>query len=365
MTVTLAIAEDKTTSFTGWASTGSLPLAPYTYHPRPLGHKDIEVKISHCGVCASDVHTVTGGWGPLPGPCITGHEIIGTVVSAGPDSLYPIGTLVGIGGLANSCGDCIDCKNQLQQHCAEKVFIFNDVYHDGSNAIPQGGFSDRVRINSEFAYKVPSSISPAEAAPLLCAGITTFTPLKEHGAGPGKRVGVMGIGGLGHLAIQWAAAMKADEVIAISSSDNKREEANKLGATKFVNSKNEKERLAARYSIDILLLTSNDKNTNWAELLDYVANHGTLVFLSLPEVATVAIPPASLLMRHISIAGSLTGGRAMTQEMLDFAAEHNVRPWVETMPMSEINTAVEKVLDGHPRYRIVVETELAARLQKH
>ncbi|KAK5798938.1 chaperonin 10-like protein [Linnemannia elongata] len=365
MTSSNAKVEDTNTTFTGWASTGSLPLKKFSYHPRPLGPKDIEIEITHCGICGSDVSTVTGGFGALSTPCIAGHEIVGTVVKAGPHSLHKIGDLVGVGGLAESCGDCKDCNSGFHQLCTKKTFIFNDVYHDGSNVAPQGGFADRLRVSSEYAYKIPSEIPPAEAAPLLCAGITTYTPLKHFGAGPGKRVGVMGIGGLGHLAIQWAAALKADEVVAISTSDNKREEAKKLGATKFVNSRNEEERKAARHSMDILLLTSNDKNTDWGELIDYVANHGTLVLLALPEIPTIAVPPSSLLMRHVSIAGSLTGGREITQEMLEFAAKHNVHPWITTMPMSDANTAVKVTMEGRPRYRVVMETEAAARLQKH
>jgi D-arabinose 1-dehydrogenase-like Zn-dependent alcohol dehydrogenase len=256
--------EDTTATFTGWASSGSLPLKKFTYHPRPLGPKDVEVEVTHCGICGSDVSTITGGWGPLPAPCIAGHEIVGTVVAAGPQSLRHVGELIGIGGVINSCGKCKDCTRGFQQLCTKKSFVFNDIYHDGSNIETRGGFTDRIRVNSEFAYRIPPEISPAEgidysflsyflrfclffivlilyflivpllAAPLLCAGITTYAPLKHFGAGPGKRVGVMGIGGLGHLAIQWAAAFKADEIVAISTSDNKREEAKKLGATKFV-----------------------------------------------------------------------------------------------------------------------------------
>ncbi|KAG0309353.1 hypothetical protein BGZ97_013093 [Linnemannia gamsii] len=357
--------EDTTATFTGWASSGSLPLKKFTYHPRPLGPKDVEVEVTHCGICGSDVSTITGGWGPLPAPCIAGHEIVGTVVAAGPQSLRHVGELVGIGGVINSCGKCKDCTRGFQQLCTKKSFVFNDIYHDGSNIETRGGFADRIRVNSEFAYRIPPEISPAEAAPLLCAGITTYTPLKHFGAGPGKRVGVMGIGGLGHLAIQWAAAFKADEIVAISTSDSKREEAKKLGATKFVNSRNEEERKAARHSLDILLLTSNDKDTDWSELIDYVANHGTLVLLAMPEIPTIAVPPAALLMRHVSIAGSLTGGREITQEMLDFAAETGVRPWIITMPMSDPNAAVKVTMEGRPRYRVVMETEAAARLKKH
>ncbi|KAK3835237.1 MAG: chaperonin 10-like protein [Linnemannia elongata] len=365
MAVNKIIAEDTTVTFTGWASTGSLPLKKFSYHPRHLGPKHIEIEISHCGICGSDVHTITGGWGELSGPCVTGHEIVGTVVKAGSHSLHKIGDLVGVGALVDSCGDCKDCNSGFQQLCTEKTLGFNDVYYDGSNVVPQGGFADRIRVNSEFAYKIPSGISPAEAAPLLCAGITTYTPLKNFGAGPGKRVGVMGIGGLGHLAIQWAAAFKADEVVAISTSDSKREEAKKLGATKFVNSRNEEERKAVHRSIDILILTSSDKDTDWAEVIDYVANHGTVVLLALPEIPSISVPPAPLLLRHVSIAGSMSGGREITQEMLEFAAKHNVRPWITTMPMGDINAAMKVTMDGRPRYRVVLETEAAGRLQKH
>jgi D-arabinose 1-dehydrogenase-like Zn-dependent alcohol dehydrogenase len=364
MSATKAIAEDPTATFTGWASTGSLPLKKFSYHPRPLGPQDVEVEITHCGICGSDVHTMTSGWGELSGPCITGHEIVGTVVEAGPESLRKVGDLVGIGAIVDACGECKDCKEGFDQLCHKSTFTYNATYH-ASGAKSYGGYADRVRVNSQYAHKIPSEISAAEAAPLLCAGVTTYTPLKHFGAGPGKRVGVMGIGGLGHLGIQWAAALKADEVVAISTSDNKREEAKKLGATKFVNSRNEEERKAARHSLDILLLTSNDKNTNWAELIEYVANHGTLVLLALPEIATIAVPPSSLLMRHVSIAGSLIGGWKITQEMLEFAAKTGVRPWIEKMPMSDANAAINHMMEGRPRYRIVMETEAAARLQKH
>ncbi|KAG0058695.1 hypothetical protein BGZ90_004828 [Linnemannia elongata] len=365
MSASNAKVEDTTTTFTGWASDGSLPLKKFSYHPRPLGPKDIEIEITHCGICGFDVSTVTGGWGPLPSPCIAGHEIVGTVVKAGPHSLHKIGDLVGVGILADSCGDCKDCNSGCQQLCTKKTLIFRDVYHDESNVEPQGGFADRVRVNSEFAYKIPSGITPAEAAPLLCAGVTTYAPLKHFGAGPGKRVGVMGIGGIGHLAIQWAAALKADEVVAISTSESKREEAKKLGATKFVNSRNEDERKAACHSVDILLLTSKDKDADWDELIDYVANHGTLVFLALLEIPTVAVPSCSLQKRQVSIAGSVVGGREITQEMLEFAAKTGVRPRIITMPMSDANTAVKAMMESRPCCRVVMETEAAARLQKH
>jgi len=199
------------------------------------------------------------------------------------------------------------------------------------------------------------------AAPLLCAGITTYAPLIQYKAGPGKKVGVIGIGGLGHVAIQWAAALKCDEVVAISSSDSKREESKKLGATKFVNSKNEAEMKAAAQSMDIILCTSFDKNADWGALLSLVANNGKMVILALPE-APLTIEAGAFVQRQVSMVGSLIGGKKMTREMLDFAAKHNVRPWIEKMPMSDCNAAVKHVIEGHPRYRVVMETAAAAKV---
>lgn len=357
------IAEDPTATFTGWASTGTLPLQKYSYHPRPLGPKDVEVLISHCGICGSDIHTMTGGWGEIKtGHCITGHEIVGQVVKAGPKALHQVGEVVCVGTIVDACGECKDCKEGFEQLCYKSVFTYNAFYQDGSDAKSYGGYADRIRVNSEYAYKLPAEISAAEAAPLMCAGITTYSPLKHHGAGPGKKVGVLGIGGLGHLAIQWAAAMKCDEVIAISGSDSKREESKRLGATKFINAKNEAERKSGRHSVDLLILTNNDKDTNWGELIDYVANHGKIILLALPEIPTIAIPPTALLLRQVAVVGSLVGGRAITQEMLEVAAKHGIRPWIEKMPMSDANAAVKHMMEGRPRYRIVLETETAASL---
>ncbi|KAG0027593.1 hypothetical protein BGZ81_005442 [Podila clonocystis] len=354
--------EDKSTTFTGWAYSGSPTLKPWKYHPRPLGPKDVEIEVTHGGCCGSDIHIICGRMvNPTIGPIITGHEIVGKVVAAGPKSGHKIGDLVGSGGLTDACGKCVECKDGQEQLCSKMAFVFNDRFKDERGGIPQGGFADRVRINGDFVHKIPSSISPAEAAPLFCAGLTTYSPLKDHGAGPNKTVGVVGIGGLGHLAIQWAAAMKCKEVVAFSTSDGKREEAKKLGATKFVNSKNPEEYKAAVHTIDILLIAGIGKDTNWNELLALVANRGTLVLLAIPE-APMTINPSDLFMRQVSVTGSLIGGPKITAEMLAFAAKHNVRPWIEMYAMKDINKAVKRVIDGNPRYRVVMTTEAAARI---
>ncbi|KAF9998977.1 hypothetical protein BGZ80_001053 [Entomortierella chlamydospora] len=362
MSSNVKISEDNSATFTGWASTGTAELKKFSYHPRPLGPKDVELEISHCGICGSDVHTITSGWGELRlGPCIPGHEIIGKVVAKGEHSHHNIGDLVGVGAQVDSCGECNECKVGGDQYCSHKAFTYNDTYKDGRGGLTYGGYADRVRVNSDFAFKIPDQISAAEAAPLLCAGVTTYAPLKHHGAGPGKKVGVIGIGGLGHLGIQWARALNCDEVVAISTSDNKREEAAKLGATKFVNSKKPEDMKAAAASMDIILCTSFALDTNWGEILSLVANHGKLVLLALPE-KPLSIPGGALISRQVSIVGSLIGGKIDVAEMLRFAAEKNVRPLIEKMPMSDANAAVKHMMEGRPRYRIVMETEAASRL---
>ncbi|KAI8605037.1 putative quinone oxidoreductase [Dissophora ornata] len=362
MTSDIRVSEDTSVSFNGWASTGNTILKKFSYHPRPIGPKDVEIEISHCGICGSDIHTITGGWGELKnGPCIPGHEIVGKVVATGRDSYHKIGDLVGVGAMVDACGECDECKSGFDQFCSKAAYTYNATYKDGRGGNTYGGYADRIRVNSEYAFKIPSQISAAEAAPLLCAGITTYAPLKQHGAGPGMRVGVIGIGGLGHLAIQWASALNCDEVVAISTSDSKREESKKLGATKFVNSTKPEDMEAAAASMDLILCTSFADDQDWGKLLALVANHGKLVLLGLPE-SDLKIHGFSLIGRGVSIGGSLIGGRKAVQEMFDFAAEKNIRPLIEKMPMSDANAAVKHMMEGRPRYRIVLETEAAARV---
>ncbi|KAI9242413.1 MAG: chaperonin 10-like protein [Podila humilis] len=275
------LCEDKSATFTGWAYTDSQTLKPWAYHPRPLGPKDVEIEITHGGCCGSDVHVICGRMvNPTIGPIIAGHEIIGK------------------------------CNADQEQLCSKMTLVFNDYFKDERGGIPQGGFADRVRINGDFVHKVPSNISPAEAAPLFCAGLTTYSPLKNHGAGPNKTVGVIGIG--------VGCAMKCKEVVAISTSDNKRDEAFKLGATKFFQGPEQFK--AAFHSIDILLVTGISKDVDWNELLSWSRTAAHL-----------------LLMREVNVTGSLIGGRRITAEMLEFASKHN--------PMSDINAAVQYMID--------------------
>ncbi|KAG0197920.1 hypothetical protein BGX28_008584 [Mortierella sp. GBA30] len=353
MSSNIKTAEDNSASFTGWASARTANLKTWSYHPRPLGLKDVEIAITHCGICGSDVHTITEGWGRLQlGPCIPGHEIVGKVVAKGDKCHHQIGDLVGAGPVIDSCGECRECKAGVDNFCRKRTNTYNDIYKDERGGKSYGGYANRVRANGDFFHKIPSEISAAEAASLLCAGITKYAPLKHYGAGPGKTVGVIGIGGLGHLGIQWASAMKCDQVVAISTSDSKREEAKKLGATKFINVKNPEEMNAAAASMNIILCTSCDTDQDWSLVLNLVATRGTFVMFAAPE-APMIVTPFALIPWEIKVAGSAAGSTKDMKEMFQFASK------TMFMPMSDANAAVKHLMEGRPRYRIVMETELA------
>ncbi|KAI1316935.1 hypothetical protein EDD11_009336 [Mortierella claussenii] len=352
--------EDKSTTFTGWAAVpnGKGVLQKWSYHPRPLAEDEVELKITHCGICGTDIHFSSEGWGPITRPAIPGHEIVGTVVARGKDAIHQKGDRVGVGCLVASCHECNFCHKGLDQFCEKKVLTFNAPYKDGRGGVSEGGWADRVRVCSDYAFKIPDEISSEEAASFFCAGITTYTPLKRYKAGPDTRVGVIGIGGLGHLALQFAKAMGCKEIYAISSRDNKKDEAFKLGATKFINTSDEEQVKAAARSMDLCLCTNGSKHNNWQDFLSMMAPLSHLVLLALPE-DPISFKASHMTGQDIAMVGSHLGSKGDIEEMLQFAAKNNVRPWVETRPFEECNEACKDVHDGKPRYRIVLEMDAA------
>ncbi|CAG8529016.1 1468_t:CDS:2 [Ambispora gerdemannii] len=329
----------------------------YSYTPKPLGDEDVEVGISHCGICGSDLHTMRSGWRPTRYPIIVGHEIVGKVLKKGSKVIdFNVGDRVGVGCQLQSCRKCDECRMGYEQLCAKKVFTYNDMWKDAegnpTKYPTQGGYADKIRTHSDFAFHIPEEISSAEASPLLCAGVSTFVPLKRHKIGQGNKVGIAGIGGLGHMAIQWAAKMGA-EVTAISHSSGKRDDAIKLGATHFLNFSDPEEVEKFANSQDLIILTSFNPHTDWSKCLRLLKNHGIFVLLGLPEVP-LQIPPFAL-MRDVKIEGSLIGGRQDVKDMLEFAAKHNVRSWVQKVPMKDVNEGIKIMLDGKARYRVVLE----------
>jgi D-arabinose 1-dehydrogenase-like Zn-dependent alcohol dehydrogenase len=334
------------------------------YNPPKLDDTFVEIEISHCGICGSDIHTMDSGWGPSNYPVIVGHEIIGTVVAAGSAvKNVAVGDRVGVGAQCGSCLDragkrkeCPECASGWEQHCRndEMVWTYNSPRPDGQ--ITQGGYADRVRCESEFAFKIPAIISSAEAAPLMCAGVTVFAPLQRYITRPGMKVGIVGIGGLGHLGVMFAAKLLGGsaEVTAISHNEKKKEEALKMGAKYFLNTSDPAQLAAAFRSFDFVLSTANGSSMDLANWLSIVNLAGTFCTVGLPE-EPLSIPAFAMMGAQIKVTASGIGSRKEIEEMLAFSAEHNVRPIIQTMPMAEANAGIQKVRDGSVRFRVVLE----------
>ncbi|KAJ3117419.1 hypothetical protein HDU96_006800 [Phlyctochytrium bullatum] len=328
------------------------PLKPFTYTPRPLGAKDVEIQISHCGICGSDIHTLDSGWGPTAYPCVVGHEIIGTVISAGPSvTSLTVGDRVGVGAQVWACLECASCKATHDNFCRHGVYTYNAKYRDGQQA--QGGYASHVRVQEEWAIRIPGALSSEVAAPLMCAGVTVFAPLKRHVTRPGMRVGVVGIGGLGHLAIQFAAKL-GSHVVAISHSPSKKELCATLGAEDFVVLEDPDDYARVAGTLDLLVISSFHANETLDKLIRTLGPYGKAILVAIPE-GTVAFHAFSIISGSKSIAGSNIGSVKELKETLEFAAENDVRPMVEVMPMEQVNDAIAKVRAGKPRFRIVLE----------
>ncbi|RLN95438.1 hypothetical protein BBJ28_00008146 [Nothophytophthora sp. Chile5] len=334
-------------------------IKPWEYQTRPLGPDDVEIKISHCGICGSDLHTIDSGWGPSMYPCVVGHEIVGEVTQAGPAVKgMKVGDRVGVGAQVWAClnkdanAPCKECASGDDAYCPHKVWTYNDMYKDG--AIAYGGYADYVRVTHEYAFKIPDNIPSDVAAPLLCAGTTVFTPLKEAGVKPGYRVGVVGIGGLGHLGIQFAKAMGADAVVAFSRSSNKEAEVRALGATEFVVYTDEKQATAAASSVDVLLICANANDMPYSTFLSFLAVRGSCIMVGLPN-DLVKFSAFHVVAKGAKFVGSNIGSIADIKDMLKVASEKNVRPVIQKLPMAKVNEGIKMVRDGTVRYRVVLE----------
>ena len=329
------------------------PLAPTTIERRDVGPRDVLIAIEYAGICHSDIHTVNGDWGPQPFPVVPGHEIVGVVSEVGPEvTRHRLGDRVGVGCMVNSCGECANCRNGDEQYCLNgMVATYAGTDRDGTTT--QGGYSTHVVVDAGFVLRVPAGIDPAAAAPLLCAGITTYSPLRRWGAGPGKRVAVVGLGGLGHMAVKLAAAMGA-EVTVLSQSLKKQEDGLRLGADFYfaTGDADTFSRLAGRFD---LVINSVSAGIDVDAYLSLLAVDGTLVNVGAPP-EQLSLDVFSLISARRSFAGSMIGGIALTQEMLDFCAEHGIGAEVEVIAADRINDAYERVLASDVRYRFVIDT---------
>ncbi|HJV51404.1 MAG TPA: NAD(P)-dependent alcohol dehydrogenase [Noviherbaspirillum sp.] len=336
------------------ATNATEPLSLLNFERRDLRPKDVQIDILYCGVCHSDLHTVRNEWGNTVYPVVPGHEIIGRVAAVGGQvkSFQP-GDLVGVGCMVDSCQHCSACAEGLEQYC-ENGFVgtYNgEEMHVGG--MTYGGYANNIVVTEKFVLRVPDNLDPAAAAPLLCAGITTFSPLRQWQVGPGRKVGIVGLGGLGHMGIKLAHAMGA-QVVLFTTSPAKAEDAKRLGAAEVVMSKNAGEMAAQRNSFDFILDTVAAPH-NLDAYLELLKRDGTMVLVGAPPTPHPSPQVFNLIMKRRRLAGSLIGGIAETQEMLDFCGKHGIVSDIELIRIQDINEAYERMLKSDVKYRFVID----------
>ena len=334
----------------------SEPFQKVTIERRDLGPKDVRIKVNFAGICHSDIHTGRDEWVATHFPLVPGHEVAGTVEEVGSEvTKVKVGDRVGVGVMVNSCGECSACQDGEEQFC-EKGMVeqYNSRNYDGQ--WHDGGYSTHTVVTEHFVCHIPEGIGLDEAAPLMCAGITTYSPLKRWGAGPGKHVGVVGLGGLGHMAVKLAAAMGAD-VTVLSRTAGKEADARELGARHFLNT-SEAEALKEHAGTFDLIINTVSAPLDMTQLLGLLRRDGAVVNVGAPPAdTTIGIHPFSLIQGSKVWAGSMIGGIDTTQEMLEFCAEHGIGAEIELISADQIDEAWDRVVDSDVRYRFVIDGE--------
>jgi uncharacterized zinc-type alcohol dehydrogenase-like protein len=336
-------------------SSATEPLARMTIERRSVQPRDVEIDILYCGICHSDLHQARNEWHNTLYPCVPGHEILGRVSRVGSEvQSFQVGDVVGVGCMVDSCRECEACRDHEEQFCTQNaVFTYNGLdKHLGGHTF--GGYSTRVVVDEAFVLRIKHTENLHQVAPLLCAGITTYSPLKRWGCGPGKRVGIVGLGGLGHMALKIASVMGA-HVVLFTTSASKVEDARRLGASEVVLSNDPEAMKAVRGSFDLILDTVS-ANHDVNVYLSLIRRHGTMVLVGAPE-NPLAVQSFSLIFGSKSLAGSLIGGIAETQEMLDFCAQHQIVSEVEMVSIEQVNEAYERLLKSDVKYRFVIDME--------
>jgi uncharacterized zinc-type alcohol dehydrogenase-like protein len=334
------------------ARTATSPLAPWSLQRRDPGPRDVQLEILYCGVCHSDLHQARNEWHNTIYPCVPGHEIVGRVVKVGARvKKFKEGDIAAVGCLVDSCHTCKSCKENLEQFCENgAIFTYNsEDRHSGG--VTYGGYSDSIVADEAFVLQISKMLNPAAAAPLLCAGITTYSPLRHWNVRKGQKVGVVGLGGLGHMGVKFARAFGA-QVVLFTTSPNKKNDALRLGAHEVVVSKNEHEMKKHLNSFDFILDTvsaQHDINVYLALL----KRDATLTLVGVPNA--LPVEPFNLILNRRKFAGSLIGGLKETQEMLDFCAEHGITCDIELIPIQKINEAYDRLLKSDVKYRFVID----------
>ncbi|RPA77076.1 alcohol dehydrogenase GroES-like domain-containing protein [Ascobolus immersus RN42] len=324
--------------------------------PKPFGPHDVDIKIHACGVCGSDVHCISGGWGQQNFPLCVGHEIIGTAVRVGEKvTLIKEGQRVGVGAQIGSCMECKQCKNGNENYCSKWIDTYGAKYEDGT--VSQGGYGSWIRAHEYFTFPIPDGLETENVAPMLCAGITVYSPLVRNGAGPGKKVGVVGLGGLGHYAVMLSKALGAETWV-ISRSDKKKEDAFALGADGYIATASgpdwDKDH---KLSFDIIINTANSsEGFDYAKYLGLMDVHGRWISVGLPEGEATAVSNFTLLTNGVLMGGSHLGNRQEMLDMLDLAAKKGIKGWTQSIKISEegCKEAVTKLRKGDVRYRYVL-----------
>ncbi|MFI5086123.1 MAG: NAD(P)-dependent alcohol dehydrogenase, partial [Actinomycetales bacterium] len=330
-------------------------LSATTVDRREPGAGDVEIDIQFCGLCHSDVHATRGEWGGDTYPLTPGHEIVGTVTRLGSDATkFAVGDLVGVGCMVDSCRDCEACDDGLEQYCLNgNVGTYGVKDRRNGDVITQGGYATNIVVDENYVLRVPKNLDPAAVAPLLCAGITTYSPLRHFEVEEGDVVGVVGLGGLGHMAVKIAKAMGA-EVKVFTTSESKVEAAKALGADEVILSRDPEAMAAANASVDVILDTVAAPH-DLDPFLRTLRLDGALFQLGLPSSAMPPVNPGTLIRRRLAYAGSLIGGIEETQEMLDFCAEHNVVSDIEMVTGAQLNEAYDRMVAGDVKYRFVLD----------
>lgn len=355
--------------FKGLVAKSAVPPGHLEWAPlqvKPFAADDIDIEISHCGICGSDLHTLRGGWKNTHYPVCVGHEIVGRAVRVGASAAKTgrirVGDRVGVGAQAASCGKCEDCKAGKESYCGSgNVGTYNSRYPDGSYSM--GGYATHTRVHEHFVVKIPEKLSSAAAAPMLCGGITVYSPLKKWGAGPGVKVGIVGVGGLGHFGILFARALGSDKVVALSRSSRKKEDALALGADSFI-ATDEEEKWGRKHArtLDLIICTVSGAKMPLAQYLSLLRTDGTFVQVGAPEDRMPALNAFHFISKGVKMTGSSIGAPGEIEEMLQFAADKDIRPWIEERPMGSADQTVRDMEDGKARYRYVLVNQDKASL---
>ncbi len=339
----------------GYASQNAkAPLAPFTFERRAPGDHDIVIDIQYCGICHSDIHQVRDEWGGSIFPMVPGHEIVGVISQVGTKATrYKVGDRAGVGCMVDSCRKCIPCQKGLEQYCLEGATLtYNDVEKDEKKTPTKGGYSNKIVVDENYVLRIPDNIPMDSAGPLLCAGITLYSPLMHWKAGPGKKVAIIGLGGLGHMGVKIAHTLGA-EVAVLSHSLKKQEEGKKMGADNFYATSDPVTFKNLKGYFDLIINTVS-VDLDWNQYLNLLALDGTMVVVGIPDKET-QIGAGSLINSRRSIAGSGIGGIGETQEMLDFCSKHNILCDIELVPIQQVNEAYERVVKSDVRYRFVID----------